>query len=160
MRRTVVFLQTPSVLEEPATANYRWTIHPKSETRTAALLYPPAALEAAGRRLSALYENVIFQDQAPLDDLSDSDNCVDGGQRGGEWQIIPYDHLSTHSGVQGRLLCIRGHPHSHRGSMQTPSYVLHRPVCRHTARRSSIRRALHSLPTPHLSCAFPTFTST
>lgn len=83
MTRTVVFLQAPSLLEEPAATRHYWTVHPQPATR-ATLLYPPATLAAASRRISALYENVIFREQASLEDVSDIDEVEDGGRRGGE----------------------------------------------------------------------------
>ena len=85
MTRTVVFLQAPSVLEEPPGARHHWTVHPKRTRRSTASLYPTATLAAAGRRISALYENVIFHERAPFEDMSYNDD-VDGGRGGGELQ--------------------------------------------------------------------------
>lgn len=84
MSRTVVFLPALLLLEEPANVRHYWTIHPKPATRPSTLLYPPATLAAASRRISALYENVIFREQASLEDGSDVDDAEDVGQPGGK----------------------------------------------------------------------------
>ncbi|KAG1742014.1 hypothetical protein EDB19DRAFT_692235 [Suillus lakei] len=59
-----VFLGAPSVNDlkkEPG--SYTWkTIEPPSAEASQALLYPPATLEAASRRISLLYQNIIFDD--------------------------------------------------------------------------------------------------
>ncbi|KAG2063955.1 hypothetical protein BDR04DRAFT_1036643 [Suillus decipiens] len=60
-----VFLGAPSVsdLKKDPASSYTWkTIEPPSAEVSQALLYPPATLEAASRRVSLLYQNVIFDD--------------------------------------------------------------------------------------------------
>jgi hypothetical protein len=60
-----VFLGAPSVSDlkkEPA-GSYTWkTIEPPLAETSQALLYPPATLEAASRRISLFYQNIIFDD--------------------------------------------------------------------------------------------------
>ncbi|KAG1841829.1 hypothetical protein F4604DRAFT_1597873 [Suillus subluteus] len=58
-----VFLGAPSVsdLRKDAAGSYTWkTIEPPLVDASQALLYPPATLEAASRRISLLYQNIIF----------------------------------------------------------------------------------------------------
>ncbi|KAG1827631.1 uncharacterized protein BJ212DRAFT_1572955, partial [Suillus subaureus] len=60
-----VFLGAPSVsdLRKDPAGSYTWkTIEPSLAEASQALLYPPATLEAASRRISLLYQNVIFDD--------------------------------------------------------------------------------------------------
>ncbi|KAG1849271.1 hypothetical protein DFJ58DRAFT_452927 [Suillus subalutaceus] len=60
-----VFLGAPSVsdLRKDAAGSYTWkTIEPPLVDASQALLYPPATLEAASRRISLLYQNIIFDD--------------------------------------------------------------------------------------------------
>ncbi|KZV71959.1 hypothetical protein PENSPDRAFT_751338 [Peniophora sp. CONT] len=90
MARKLVFLQALPTLEEPAGVRYYWTVHPKPTTRGTTLLYPPATLAAASRRISALYENVIFREQVSVEDMSDTDDAEDGGRRGGQTTMFTW----------------------------------------------------------------------
>ncbi|VDB83328.1 unnamed protein product [Peniophora sp. CBMAI 1063] len=94
MTRAIVFLQAPSIIDEPANARHFWTVHSRAAARATSLLYPPATLAEAGRRISALYENVIFQDRANLEDGPDISG--DDGRRAGRTTIFSWDpSLST-----------------------------------------------------------------
>ncbi|KAG0701678.1 hypothetical protein DFH29DRAFT_546065 [Suillus ampliporus] len=59
-----VFLGAPSVSDlKRDTYSYTWkTIEPPSAEASLALVYPPATIEAASRRISLLYQNIIFDD--------------------------------------------------------------------------------------------------
>ncbi|KAG1765842.1 hypothetical protein EV702DRAFT_981279 [Suillus placidus] len=60
-----VFLSAPSIsdLKKDPSGSYTWkTIEPPSAEASQALLYPPATLEAASRRISLIYQNIIFDD--------------------------------------------------------------------------------------------------
>ncbi|KAG1725704.1 uncharacterized protein EDB91DRAFT_1265431 [Suillus paluster] len=59
-----VFLGAPSVGDfKKDTGSYTWkTVEPPSAEVSQALLYPPATLEAASRRISLFYQNIIFDD--------------------------------------------------------------------------------------------------
>ncbi|KAG2121925.1 hypothetical protein DEU56DRAFT_89454 [Suillus clintonianus] len=59
-----VFLGAPSISDlNKAPGSYTWkTIEPPSAEASQPLLYPPATLEAASRRISLLYQNIIFDD--------------------------------------------------------------------------------------------------
>ncbi|KAG1809728.1 hypothetical protein EV424DRAFT_1328193 [Suillus variegatus] len=60
-----VFLGAPSVsdLKKHSAGSYTWkTIEHPSAEASQALLYPPATSEAASRRISLLYQNIIFDD--------------------------------------------------------------------------------------------------
>jgi hypothetical protein len=63
-----VFLGAPSIsdLKKDPAATYTWkTVEPPSAAATQALVYPPATLEAASRRISLLYQNIIFDEILP-----------------------------------------------------------------------------------------------
>ncbi|KAG2747662.1 hypothetical protein P692DRAFT_20574627 [Suillus brevipes Sb2] len=60
-----VFLGAPSIsdLKKDPAVTYTWkTVEPPSAAATQALVYPPATLEAASRRISLLYQNIIFDE--------------------------------------------------------------------------------------------------
>ncbi|KAG2036520.1 hypothetical protein BDR03DRAFT_921475 [Suillus americanus] len=60
-----VFLGAPSIsdLKKDPAGSYTWkTIEPPSTETSQVLLYPPATLEAASRRISLFYQNIIFDD--------------------------------------------------------------------------------------------------
>jgi hypothetical protein len=60
-----VFLGAPSIsdLKKDPAVSYTWkTVEPPSAAATQALVYPPATLEAASRRISLLYQNIIFDE--------------------------------------------------------------------------------------------------
>jgi len=59
-----VFLGAPSISDlKKDPRSYTWkTIEPPSAEVSQALVYPPATLEAASRRISLFYQNIIFDD--------------------------------------------------------------------------------------------------
>jgi hypothetical protein len=60
-----VFLGAPSIneLKKDPAVSYTWkTVEPPSAAATQALVYPPATLEAASRRISMFYQNIIFDE--------------------------------------------------------------------------------------------------
>ncbi|KAJ8583142.1 hypothetical protein M405DRAFT_749097 [Rhizopogon salebrosus TDB-379] len=59
-----VFVGAPSASDlKRDTGSYIWkTIEPPSADVSQALIYPPATLDAASRRISLLYQNIIFED--------------------------------------------------------------------------------------------------
>ncbi|OAX38181.1 hypothetical protein K503DRAFT_800650 [Rhizopogon vinicolor AM-OR11-026] len=59
-----VFIGAPSIIDlKRDTGPYTWkTIEPPSAEVSQVLVYPPATLEAATRRISLLYQNIIFDE--------------------------------------------------------------------------------------------------
>jgi hypothetical protein len=59
-----VFVGAPSASDlKRDTGSYIWKIiEPPSADVSQALIYPPATLDAASRRISLLYQNIIFED--------------------------------------------------------------------------------------------------
>src|SRR5882757_1441810 len=59
-----VFIGAPSISDlKRDTGPYTWkTIEPPSAEVSQVLVYPPATLEAATRRISLLYQNIIFDE--------------------------------------------------------------------------------------------------
>jgi len=75
-----VFIGAPSVNDlKRDTGSYTWkTIEPPSAEVSQALVYPPATLEAATRRISLLYQNIIFDDSG--EEVFDQEHvCGEGG---------------------------------------------------------------------------------
>ncbi|KAJ7499685.1 hypothetical protein FB451DRAFT_1206199 [Mycena latifolia] len=73
---TIVFLGAPSASDihrNPTEYHWRTLSSPKPATQSSsqAALYPPATLEAASRRISLMYQNVIFDDSKEEEDPDD-----------------------------------------------------------------------------------------
>jgi hypothetical protein len=101
MHQYAVFLGAPPSNKEAFTENkteYRWSRfssgHMQSTAKAVSLEgtagYPPATLAEAGRRLSNLYQNVIFNDQEAGEDL-----LVDNAERSERSILGMADILAT-----------------------------------------------------------------
>jgi hypothetical protein len=83
-----IFLGAPSRsdLENAEAREYSWqtvTVCPMAtSTSESEPVFPPATLAAAGRRLSAIYGNMIFKDEEDEPNLEESETSRDHGASG------------------------------------------------------------------------------
>ncbi|KAJ6544176.1 hypothetical protein B0H19DRAFT_956481 [Mycena capillaripes] len=75
---TIVFLGAPRASDIHRTpSEYHWrtvsskSLAPSGESQSQSAIYPPATLEAASRRISLMYQNVIFDDSKEEEDPED-----------------------------------------------------------------------------------------
>lgn len=69
-----VFLGAPSASEiQVDQSRYRWETVESAEPPQTSIIFPAATLDAAGRRISLLYENTIFDDTDDEEDYAESE---------------------------------------------------------------------------------------
>ncbi|KAI9567209.1 hypothetical protein HD554DRAFT_2205633 [Boletus coccyginus] len=80
MVRFRVFLGAPSAADMAMDPNgYVWRTHQEpSPMGSLRVPFPPATLDAASRRISLLYQNVIFTDSQEPEQINDDDDSADG----------------------------------------------------------------------------------
>lgn len=89
LKQYTVFLGAPSASSASSSSAYHWRVisfeatddsSPESQSRSQqhAIFYPPATLAEASRRISVLYENIIFKDTSVGDYDSAEDERDDG----------------------------------------------------------------------------------
>lgn len=96
-----VFLGAPSKADIfNDTNSYKWQTISSSDsnskstrlgvdgTESQASIFPLATLEAASHRISLIYKNIIFDDEAEMEGLSEEQHVVEEPARGGPGMVM------------------------------------------------------------------------